>query len=52
MDGSPHLTMDYRLNVKSQMQMQEGWTPPISLGVRGMGMAECKRLALVTLLGL
>ena len=31
------LSFGYRLSGESQMQVWESWSPPISLGVRGMG---------------
>jgi hypothetical protein len=54
MDESPHLILGYQLRRKSQLQVQEGWSPTYEL--RGplyeeltICMAEWEGLTLVTL---
>ena len=57
MNGSPHLTIGHQLRGESQKYMYEVWCPTYELkGPRYeeliMLMAECAKLALVTLLEL
>jgi hypothetical protein len=54
MDGSPHLTIGYRLSGESRMQVLEGSSPSYELrgprfGELTINMAECKGLALMIL---
>ena len=54
MDGNPHLTIGYRLNDESPMQVLGGWSPSYELrgmqfGKLSISMVESKGLAFVNL---